>query len=181
MATRILHKAIVKVLTWLGLALDIHSKGKWPSNALSNFYPHRFKLDGVWCASMEGFLQSLKTPSIAEQTEICGLNGKDAKMRSSDNWKANQTLYWNDSRGIKRDSDQFQALVRKAYRAMFGQCSEFYEALKATGNKKLYHSIGNPLQSDTILTEKELCDILTELRLEIQITNLFDKTEKKKL
>lgn len=172
----ILHQIKVKILCLLGLALDIHSKGKWPSNALSNFYPHRFKFDSVWCASMEGFLQSLKTPSIAEQKEICGLSGKDAKMRSTDNWKADQTLYWNGSRGIKRDSDQFQALVRKAYRAMFEQCPEFYEALKATGNKRLYHSIGNPIQSDTILTEKELCDILTELRLEIQLANIFDKS-----
>lgn len=167
MATSILHKAEVKVLTWLGLALDIHSKGKWPSCALSNFYPHRFKIDGIWCASMEGFLQSLKSSSIAEQKEICGLSGKEAKLRSTDDWKSDQTLYWNGGRGVKRDSDQFQALVRKAYRAMFEQCPEFCKALKATGNKKLFHSIGNPIRNDTILTEKELCDILTELRNEL--------------
>lgn len=176
-----LHQLKVKILCLLGLAIDIHSKGKWPSNALSNFYPHRFKVDGVWCAGMEGFLQSLKTPSIAEQKEICGLSGKEAKMRSTNSWKAEQTLYWNGGRGIRRDSDQFQGLIRKAYRAMFEQCPEFYEALKATENKQLFHSIGNPIQNDTILTENELCDILTELRLEIQITNRFDKTEKKKL
>lgn len=167
MTQRILYKAKVKILIWLGLALDIHSKGKWPSNVLSNFYPHRFKIDGVWCASMEGFLQSLKTPSIAEQKEICGLSGKDAKLRSTDDWKADQILYWNGGRGIRRDSDQFQGLVRRAYRAMFEQCPEFCEALKATGNKRLFHSIGNPIQSDTILIEKELCDILTELRKEL--------------
>lgn len=174
------HQLRVKILCLLGLAIDIHSKGEWPSNALSNFYPHRFKIDGVRCESMEGFLQSLKTPSIAEQKEICGLSGKDAKKRSTDNWKSDQILFWNGGRGIKRDTDQFQGLVRKAYRAMFEQCPEFYEALKATGNKRLFHSIGNPIQCDTILTEKELCDILTELRLEIQIANMFDKVEKKK-
>lgn len=98
------------------------------------------------------------------QKEICALSGKDAKMRSTDEWKAEQTLYWNGLRSFKRDSDRFQALVRKAYRAMFEQCPKFYEALKASGNKRLYHSIGNPNPKDTILTEKELCDILTELR-----------------
>lgn len=181
MTKRILHKAKVKILASLGLALDIHSKGKWPSYMLSNFYPHRFKFDGVWCGSVEGFLQSLKTPSMGVQKEICALSGKDAKLRSTDGWKVNQTIYWNGHRTIQRDSDQFQGLIRKAYRAMFEQCPEFYEALKATKNKRLFHSIGNPIQSDTILTEKELCDILTELRLEIQIANLFDKAEKKNL
>lgn len=164
-----LHQIKIKILCLLGLALDIHSKGQWPSNALSNFYPHKFKVDGIECASMEGFLQSLKTSSMAGQKEICGLTGKEAKLRSTDSWKTDQTLYWNDSQGIKRDSMQFQALVRRAYRAMFEQCPEFKDALQATGNKKLYHSIGNPVQKDTILTEKELCDILSELRQEIQI------------
>lgn len=32
MAKRILHKAYVRVLTWLGLAIDIHSKGKYPES-----------------------------------------------------------------------------------------------------------------------------------------------------
>lgn len=176
-----LHQIKVKILCLLGLAIDIHSKGKWPSNALSNFYPHRFNFDGVWCGSMEGFLQSLKTPSMSDREEICALSGKDAKLRSTDEWKANQTLYWGEHSSIPRDSDQFQGLVREAYRAMLQQCPEFYEALKATKNKRLFHSIGNPIPSDTILTEKELRDILTELRLEIQIANIFDKAEKKKL
>lgn len=162
-----LHKIKVKILCLLGLAIDIHSRGKWPSNALSNFYSHQFNIDGMRCSSMEGFLQSLKTSSIAEQKKICDLSGKDAKMRSTDNWKSDQTLYWNGRRGIKRDSEHFQWLLRRAYRAMFEQCPDFYEALKATGNKRLFHSIGNQIQSDTILTEKEFCDILTELRLEI--------------
>lgn len=162
------HQIKIKILCLLGLALDIHSKGKWPSNALSNFYPHRFKVDGVWCASMEGFLQSLKTSSLAEQKEICGLSGKDAKMRSIDTWKADQTLYWNGGRGIKRDSDQFQGLVRRAYRAMFEQCPKFRETLLATGDKRLFHTIGNPAPQQTILNEKALCDILTELISELK-------------
>lgn len=172
-----LHHIKVKVLCLLGFAIDIHSNGKWPSNALSNFYPHRFKFDGVWCGSMEGFLQSLKIPSMSIQKDICALSGKEAKMRSTDEWKVDQTLYWNGQRSIRRDSNQFQSLVRKAYRAMFEQCPKFYEALKATGNKRLYHSIGNPNPQDTILTEKELCDILTELRYEVQIASVFDEAK----
>lgn len=41
--------------------MDIGSGNTYPSNALSNFAPHSFVIDGVKCASMEGFLQSLKT------------------------------------------------------------------------------------------------------------------------
>ena len=115
---------------------------------------------------MEGFLQSLKTSSMDVQKETCALSGKEAKMRSTENWKSDQTLYWIGHNSIKRDSDQFQKLLRKAYRAMHEQCPEFYEALKATKNKRLFHSIGNPNRKDTILTEKEFCDILTELRQE---------------
>lgn len=70
MATRILHKAKVKILTWLELAIDIHSKGKWPSYALSNFYHNSFVLNGVSCRSMEGFLQGLKCSDTNEQIRI---------------------------------------------------------------------------------------------------------------
>lgn len=75
---------------------------------------------------------------------------------------------------------KFQGLVRKAYLAMSEQCPEFSEALKATKNKRLFHSIGNPNPKDTILTEKELCDILTELRYDIQLASIFDNLNAKK-
>lgn len=166
MATLILHKAKVKVLTWLGLALNIHSKGKWPSYALSNFYPHEFEFDGVTCGSMEGFLQSLKTNDLKRQILVCGLSKKDAKMRSTDTWKKEQTVYWK-GRAYNRHGNQFQFLLRRAYRAMLKQCPKFADALKATANRQLFHTIGNTNSHDTILTEKELCTILTELRSEL--------------
>ena len=37
--------------------MDIGFKNTYPSNALSNFAPHPFELDGVQTASMEAFLQ----------------------------------------------------------------------------------------------------------------------------
>ena len=37
--------------------MDIGSGNSYPSNALSNFAPHPFEIDGVNCNSMEGFLQ----------------------------------------------------------------------------------------------------------------------------
>ncbi len=166
MKRQIFHKVKVKVLVWLGLAIDIHSSGKYPSYMLSNFYPHEFEFYGMKCGSMEGFLQSLKTNDSKRQELVCGLSKKEAKIRSTDTWKKEQNVYWK-GRTYNRHGNQFQFLLRRAYRAMLKQCPKFHEALAATGTKKLYHSIGKNDPHDTILTEKELCDILTELRSEL--------------
>lgn len=80
MTQRIFHRIYVKVLAWLGLAIDIHSKGKWPSHALSNFYHNSFVFDGTSCRSIEGFIQSLKCSDRDEQIRICDMPGKQAKQ-----------------------------------------------------------------------------------------------------
>lgn len=167
-------KAYVRIMTWLRLAIDIHSKGRWPGYALSNFYPHEFEFDGVKCASMEGFLQAIKTADPQRQKTICALSGKEAKKHSTDTWKKEQNLYWN-GRVFNRHGNHFQFLLRRAYRAMFNQCPKFREALQASGSRRLYHTIGNPDSHDTILTEKELCTILCEFRTELMIERIFDK------
>ncbi len=53
--------------------MDISSKGKGPARRLSNFAANAFVLDGVACASMEGFLQSLKFENPDTQVEVCKL------------------------------------------------------------------------------------------------------------
>lgn len=115
---------------------------------------------------MEGFLQSLKHPDPEVQERICSLIGKYAKRKSVHGWKETQTIHWKGL-PIDRHSDDFQLLVRKAYRAMAEQCSLFRGTLLSTGSKRLYHSMGNPYATKTILTEKEFCTILTEFRKEL--------------
>lgn len=146
---------------------EIDPVGRHPEDILSNLCNNDFCLDGVHCGCMEAFLQSLKTNDLKRQILVCSLSKKEAKMRSTETWKKEQTVYWK-GRSFNRHGNQFQFLLRRAYRAMMKQCPGFYEALKATNDKRLFHSIGNPNPKDTILTEKELCDILTELRSEIQ-------------
>ncbi len=51
--------------------LDIRSNGLYPSNVLSNLCSNGFRLDGVVCGSMEGFLQSLKQKEKDMQLQIC--------------------------------------------------------------------------------------------------------------
>ena len=60
--------------------MDIGSGAGYPSAALSNFAPHAFELDGVECASMEGFLQSLKFENPEMQRQVCTLVGKSAPL-----------------------------------------------------------------------------------------------------
>lgn len=168
MQRRPFHRLWVRILCGLGLAFDIRSRNGWPVYALSNFYHNSFVMDGVSCRSMEGFLQGLKCSDVNQQKTICKMRGKRAKrfgqkIKDNPRYDINNGVFW---AGVKYDrmSDEYQALLRRAYGAMFDQCPKFRDALIATGNKRLYHSIGNAYPSKTILTEQEFCTILTELR-----------------
>lgn len=88
------HRICVLTLVSIGKAVDIWSTKPYPANVLSNLYPNTFEIDGVHCASMEGFLQSLKFEDINKQREICALSGKDAKDSSTSIWQSTQNVYW---------------------------------------------------------------------------------------
>lgn len=147
--------------------LNIGSGNTYPGNALSNFAPHPFIIDGIQCASMEGFLQSLKTKNPDMQVYICSLVGRKAKQTGAGkNWQQRQILYW---QGIEyqRNSDDYQQLITRAYDALF-QNSHFKKALKATGNATLMHSMGQRKANHTVLTTKEFIGQLTRLRQKIE-------------
>ena len=97
------------------MTIDIISKGEYPANVLSNFHPRPFVLDGVECASAEGFLQSLKTRDTVRQREVCGLCGKQAKnyFRHSwegVRWKLTGVLYWQGRRILSIQVMNFEIL-----------------------------------------------------------------------
>lgn len=143
--------------------MDIGSQNKWPASALSNFAPHPFIIDGIECASMEGFLQSLKFKNPEMQKEVCKLVGKAAKFKGKKKkWWREQTLFWQGV-AIKRDSEEFQFLLTKAFDCLFENDS-FRNALKATQNATLTHSIGKNDIHRTVLTEREFIGQLNRLR-----------------
>lgn len=144
--------------------LEIKSSYEYPSNALSNFYPHSFNLDGVECASMEGFLQSLKFKSSKKQRKICSLIGLDAKNKGKFKllWKLTGNIYWQGEK-IKRCSLEFQELIKRAYDAMLKN-EGFKKALIDSKEFELSHKIGKQDPRKTILTEKEFLSILNSLR-----------------
>lgn len=147
--------------------MDIGSGSGWPSAALSNFAPHPFVIDGVECASMEGFLQSLKFKDAAMQAEVCKLVGKAAKFRGKKKkWWRTQTLYW---QGVeyKRDSKEYQELLSRAF-AELGKNTSFQKALLATGTATLTHEIGKTKISETVLTRQEFCGRLMAIRAKLQ-------------
>ena len=143
--------------------LNIGSGNTYPSNALSNFAPHAFRLDGVKIASMEGFLQSLKTNNLVTQTYICSLVGLTAKRATASmNWQANQTLYW-QGKAYARDSQAYTSLIKRAYESLFYN-TKFRRALRATGYVQLRHTMSSNNKQETILTEEEFISNLTRLR-----------------
>lgn len=143
--------------------MDIGSKSGYPSSALSNFAPHPFTFRGVECASMEGFLQSLKFKSPEMQIEICKLVGLAAKRRGSHKkWWKEQVLYW-QGEAIGRHSQKYQDLLDEAYEEL-SKNEGFCKALLATQNAVLTHSIGKRDASHTVLTIQEFCSRLTKIR-----------------
>ncbi len=147
--------------------IDIHSKGEYPSCALSNFFAHSFVIDSVRCASMEGFLQALKFRSTARQIKVCSLSGKEAKNSTKYTfaqfrWKLTQTLYWQGKK-YKRDSDDYQLLLDRAYENL-SENTDFTTALKLTADADLCHTIGEKNSRKTVLTEEEFVSRLLNIR-----------------
>ena len=144
--------------------LDIYSKGEYPSNILSNFYPNIFVFEGVECASMEGFLQSLKVKDIKKQEHICSLVGIKAKKKGKHRflWKITGNVYWKGEK-YKRKSSLFKDLVQRAYNSMYDQNKVFRKALLSAADCELKHSIGKTNPRKTILTEEEFIGCLNIL------------------
>jgi hypothetical protein len=102
--------------------------------------------------------------------------GRAAKARGRDRnqaWQRVQKLWW---KGVEYDrkGKEYQALLDRAYKAMFEQNDSFRKALLATGNATITHSIGNSKEAETVLTEREFCRRLTGLRDSIKGVIEFD-------
>jgi predicted NAD-dependent protein-ADP-ribosyltransferase YbiA (DUF1768 family) len=146
--------------------LDICSTAKYPAKALSNFTARKFIFDEVECASLEGFLQSLKFDKFHVQVEVCKLIGINAKNRGKDRnsqWKIKGGIWWHNE-FYKRRSDEYQRLLDRVFLAVARQCKDFRQALIDTGDLILVHRIGKSSELDTVLTQNELCSRLMKIR-----------------
>ena len=112
---------------------------------------------------MEGFLQSLKTKNLREQTHVCALTGKAAKRYfrkrfANFRWKLTGKLYWR-GKAIRRHRAEYFELLVRAYEAL-AQNPVFEQALIDSGDNVLCHSIGKRSPYRTILTEQEFVWLL---------------------
>jgi len=147
------------------MIINIHSKGKYPANALSNFAPHTFDFDGFEdIPTMEGLLQSLKFSDPLKQQFILYLPAKMAKkLGGKQKWDT--YLYWK-GKPINRYSEKYRAFLMQVYRQLL-QNSDFREALKASKGHILLHTIGKTRRRSTVLTWWEFLYILNTLKKEI--------------
>ncbi|MBI4118514.1 MAG: hypothetical protein HY455_03200 [Parcubacteria group bacterium] len=149
--------------------MDIGSRSAYPASEVTNFAPRSFVFDGVKCSSMEGLLQAFKYDDPRIQVEVCKLIGFSAKRRGQEQsgaWKRVQKLWWNGV-AYDRHGKQYQELLDRAFDAL-AENQSFREALLATGDAVLTHSIGTQNPSDTVLTEREFCERLTRIRSRLQ-------------
>lgn len=162
-----LRQIYVKWLVWRGKAVDIGSYGAYPAGVLSNFTPYTFSFRGTDFVSMEALLQGLKFEGVEKQAKIFKLVGVQAKFKGKKRkWYLDQRLYW-QGRSMMRGSEEYKSLVKEAFEAL-AQNEDFQKALLATGDKRLYHTMGKSDPTKTILTEEEFCSILTKTRTRLQ-------------
>ena len=101
-----------------GAVVDIKANGKYPANILSNFAKTGFEIDGVKVASIEGFLQALKTSDVELQKKICQMNGYDAK-KASKGFKRQPSevlCFWN-GKTFSKSSPKFKQLLNEVLEA----------------------------------------------------------------
>ncbi len=150
--------------------MDIYSKLPGAAGSLSNFSPFPFVLDGVKCASMEGFLQSLLVEDASLQEEVCQLVGLPAKQWGTQRLQvlgSTKRLWWR-GREYDRYAGEYQELLDRAYAAL-AENTGFRVVLLSTGDEPLTHSIGRSEGcAETILTEEEFCSRLMRLRTSLQ-------------
>lgn len=145
--------------------IDIYSKGDYPANVLSNFYPNKFNMPTkggfVQIKSMEGFLQAIKCREEYTQRAILGLSGLEAKNAGAQHtqWKQDGLLFW-DGVYYNRYSCEYWALLKRAYSAL-AENETFSRGLLATRGMIISHRIGKWRRCNSVLTWWEFCFLLS--------------------
>lgn len=147
------------------MTLDIHSRAPYPSNVLSNFYNHQFKIkvDGeiITIGSMESFMQVIKIEDVDLQKRVFSMSSIEARQYRT---KIKNNTIWFLGKPVSRFSSNYEKIVKRAFEIMAKQNPYFIKALLDTKSLRLTHSIGKQSKDETILTEQEFVKILMWLR-----------------
>lgn len=127
------------------------------NQAIFIFHTQPFRLDGVWCSSLESFFQSLKCPDVIQQRIVCHLSRKKAARvgQRLTGWKRHHMLHWNGT-FCHRSSEHYQHLIARAYDARFAEDDALQQLLTDLDTHDLWLSINRSRLRDTPLTEAEL-------------------------
>ena len=125
---------------------------------LSTFFPRSFVLDGVWCASIESFLQAIKLIDEGMQVSICkktaGQARRNKPLFDKKCYRAPFEVYWK-GRTYRRHSGEYQALITRMYDALFEQDPTIKDHLKAAEGYVLEDTSANHDSHRTVLTSAE--------------------------
>lgn len=146
------------------MAIDIDWRVDDQFRVLSNLADKRFFFDGELVYSIEAVLQSIKLMHEPEQAQFWQKPGFWCKKAGRKiPWQGSRVLYWK-GKPMDRDGEDYQDFLDRLYAACFASCKPFRDALVASGDQELTHSIGTVDQEFTILTQKEFLDRMVTLR-----------------
>lgn len=151
--------------------INVVSTAEGPGALLSNFAHTPFMLDGVSCASVEGFIQGLKEKGVEKQRRIClrhGFEAKRAGTRKRNSMVRESGTVWWQGTPITFRSEDYYALIERALLAKVEQNREVREALEQTGGAELMHETGREERADTSLPKEKFLEILTRIRANLQ-------------
>lgn len=136
----------------------------WRESMLSNFPLCPFILDGVLCASIEGFVQAIKLPiGHPDRESIFLMWGSRAKKMGA---LAENKFIWWQGKTIEYGSPAHHYLIAMAIEAKFAQNHGAARALATTVGYTLIHEVG-PESPKTSLPKEVFCKILTDLRIKM--------------
>lgn len=151
--------------------INILSTAEGVGALLSNFAHTPFILDGVSCASVEGFIQGLKCEDPEKQRRICAQYGFQAKRagtrKRNQKVRRLQTVWW-QGESISFRSEAYYALIQRALHAKFAEHGPSRAALLSTGSAELVHETGKPEKPSTSLPVQYFVGMLLEIRRELQ-------------
>lgn len=164
---------LINTLFGKGDSLDIRYDDYRSSvRELSNQALYSFEFDGYMCRSMDSLLQSFKFQDVEEQMKVLGYTGDKAaryarKTGMEDRWKNDGLLYWK-GHPYERNGAPYQALLYGAYRAkLYYKDGYLYDLLRRQCRSSEAKITCSELPKDpkeAVLTEKEFCEILTNLK-----------------
>lgn len=125
----------------------------------------KFEFDGKEVASIQSFFTAIKVESPELQDLILKMPKEKLALISKEISPRYQirNLYW-DGKVIKRDSEEYQQLLDRAYNARYAADFKFREALKASEGYTLTHRRGKNDILETVLTQDEFIQRLNSLR-----------------